>query len=134
MAKKIARPVDSHVGAKVRLRRLELGMTQENLADAIGLTFQQVQKYEKGVNRIGSSRMMQIASALNVSPEYFFEGAPTAQRLSAKSQNSMAHITEFIASKDGAALIKAFLKLPKDVQHSLVSFVTKIADNESERF
>jgi transcriptional regulator with XRE-family HTH domain len=72
MAKKISKPVDVYVGGRVRARRLELGMSQEKLGNAIGLTFQQVQKYEKGSNRIGSSRLMQIANALKVDPAYFF--------------------------------------------------------------
>ena len=130
MAKKIPKPVDSHVGALVRQRRLELGMSQERLGDAMGITFQQIQKYEKGANRIGSSRLMQIANALDVPPTYFFEGAPTALRVSAKQQDSMDYVATFIGSKDGAALMRAFLKIPKDVQRSIVILVKKIAENE----
>lgn len=130
MAKKVIRPVDGHVGALVRQRRLEVGMSQEKLGDAIGLTFQQVQKYEKGTNRIGSSRLMQIANALGVPPTYFFEGAPTAVRVSAKQQDSMDYVSEFIGSKDGGALMRAFLRIPKDVQRSIVNLVDKIAENE----
>jgi transcriptional regulator with XRE-family HTH domain len=81
MAKKDIKEVDSHVGALVRDRRMALGMSQTALGEAIGLTFQQVQKYEKGVNRIGSSRLVQIANALKVSPTFFFDGAPTALKL-----------------------------------------------------
>ena len=130
MTKKVAKPVDTHVGALVRQRRLELGMSQEKLGDAIGLTFQQVQKYEKGTNRIGSSRLLQIANALSVPPTYFFEGAPTAVRISAKQQNSMDYVAAFISSKDGGELMKAFVKLPKDVQRSIVNLVDKISENE----
>lgn len=130
MAKKIAKPVDTHVGALVRQRRLELGMSQEKLADALGITFQQVQKYEEGSNRISASRMMQIANTLDVQPTHFFEGAPTAQRISAKNQESMDYVAAFIGSKDGGALMRAFIKLPKDVQRSIVNLVDKIAENE----
>lgn len=130
MAKKVVRPVDGHVGARVRQRRLEVRMSQEKLADAIGLTFQQVQKYEKGTNRIGSSRLMQIANALGVPPTYFFEGAPTAVRVSAKQQDSMDYVAAFIGSKDGGALMRSFLKLPKDIQRSIVNLVDNIAKNE----
>jgi transcriptional regulator with XRE-family HTH domain len=67
-------PVDVHVGARVRLRRTMIGMSQEKLGDAIGLTFQQVQKYERGTNRMGSSRLYQVSRVLEVPVEYFFEG------------------------------------------------------------
>ncbi len=68
--------VDAHVGERVRLRRKLLGMTQTNLGDAIGLTFQQVQKYERGLNRIGASRLLALTQALDVSIDYFFEDMP----------------------------------------------------------
>jgi transcriptional regulator with XRE-family HTH domain len=76
MKAKIPNLTDKHVGQRVRMRRLMLGMSQEKLGDAIGLTFQQVQKYEKGTNRISSSRMQQIANVLQVAPPFFFEGVP----------------------------------------------------------
>src|ERR1700758_659016 len=78
MAKKAPNPIDKHVGARVRMRRMMLSMSQEKLGDALGLTFQQVQKYEKGTNRIGASRLQQIAHILQVPVEFFFEGAPDA--------------------------------------------------------
>jgi len=76
MAKKSPNPIDKHVGARVRMRRMMLSMSQEKLGDAIGLTFQQVQKYERGTNRVGSSRLQQIADALTVPVSFFFEGQP----------------------------------------------------------
>jgi DNA-binding XRE family transcriptional regulator len=76
MAKKAPNPVDKHVGSRVRMRRMMLGMSQEKLGDALGLTFQQVQKYEKGSNRIGASRLQQISLTLQVPVAFFFEGAP----------------------------------------------------------
>ena len=72
-----ATAVDSHVGQKIRARRIFLQMSQTEVADALGITFQQIQKYEKGMNRVGASRLQQISDALGVSPFYFFEGAPT---------------------------------------------------------
>ena len=78
MAKKAPNPTDKHVGARVRMRRMMLGMSQEKLGDALGLTFQQVQKYEKGANRIGASRLQQIAHILQVPVSFFFDGAPNA--------------------------------------------------------
>jgi len=78
MAKKTPNPTDRHVGARVRMRRMMLGMSQEKLGDALDLTFQQVQKYEKGANRIGASRLQQISNILQVPVSFFFEGAPNA--------------------------------------------------------
>src|ERR1700751_4114459 len=76
MAKKAPNPIDKHVGSRVRMRRMMLAMSQEKLGDALGLTFQQVQKYEKGTNRIGASRLQQISHILQVPVAFFFEGAP----------------------------------------------------------
>ena len=76
MAKKAPNPIDKHVGSRVRMRRMMLSMSQEKLGDALGLTFQQVQKYEKGTNRIGASRLQQISNILQVPVSFFFEGAP----------------------------------------------------------
>src|ERR1043166_2094739 len=77
MVKKVPNPIDKHVGSRVRMRRMMLGMSQEKLGDALGLTVQQVQKYEKGPNRIGASRLQQISIILQVPVSFFFEGAPT---------------------------------------------------------
>lgn len=129
MPKKTIKQVDVHVGALVRERRKAIGMSQEKLGDAIGLTFQQVQKYEKGTNRIGSSRLMQIANALGVAPPFFFVDAPTATRV-LSNQKPMQEVTEFTASKDGIALMKAFGRLPKDVQRSVVKLIAKIAEHQ----
>ena len=76
MAKKAPNPVDRHVGARLRMRRMMLPMSQEKLGGALGLTFQQIQKYEKGTNRIGASRLQQISQILQVPVSFFFEGAP----------------------------------------------------------
>jgi DNA-binding XRE family transcriptional regulator len=76
IVKKAPNPVDKHVGSRVRMRRMMLGMSQEKLGDGLGLTFQQVQKYEKGANRIGASRLQHISHILQVPVPFFFEGAP----------------------------------------------------------
>src|ERR1700743_47846 len=79
MSTKAPNPVDKYVGSRVRMRRVLLGMSQEKLCEALGLTFQQVQKYEKGTNRISASRLQQISKTLNVPPSFFFDGAPTEE-------------------------------------------------------
>src|SRR5205807_10013477 len=86
--KKAPNPVDKHVGSRVRLRRMMLSMSQEKLGDALGLTFQQVQKYEKGANRIGASRLQQISHSLQVPVSFFFEGAPDMTGLSILSADA----------------------------------------------
>ena len=129
MAKKIPNPIDTHVGSRVRMRRLILSMSQEKLGDAIGLTFQQVQKYEKGTNRMGSSRLVQIANVLKVPVTFFFEGTPGQSKLDGKAQ-SPAFISEFLATSDGLALTKAFMRI-KDakLRRSIVQTVEVIAGN-----
>src|SRR5260370_1926619 len=77
--------VDSHVGQKIRARRIFLQMSQTEVADAVGITFQQIQKYERGANRVGASRLQQISDVLGVSPFYFFECPPTlGQKITAQ--------------------------------------------------
>ena len=127
MAKKSPNPIDVHVGSRVRTRRLALGMSQEKLGTALGLTFQQVQKYEKGTNRIGASRLQHVSRILQVPVDYFFEGAPG--QLKAKGNPpSSAYVGDFIASTEGLTLMKAFTQI-KDakVRHHIVKLVGEIA-------
>jgi len=97
MAKGQPNPIDKHVGSRVRIQRAQLNMSQETLAKAIGLTFQQVQKYEKGTNRMGSSRLQQIANALQVPVTFFFEGAPGHVKVSRDAPSS-TYVSEFLAT------------------------------------
>jgi transcriptional regulator with XRE-family HTH domain len=101
--------VDLHVGQRVRMRRLELNMSQETLANALDLSFQQVQKYEKGTNRIGSSRLQQIADVLKTSAAFFFEGVPGSHSVEASNE-----LSRFLTLPDGIAIAQAFLSLPAD--------------------
>jgi transcriptional regulator with XRE-family HTH domain len=129
MAKK--NPIDKHVGSRVRMRRLMLGMSQEKLSDGIGLTFQQVQKYEKGTNRMGSSRLQQIANVLGVPVTFFFEGVPGQPKLDGKAP-SPAYVNEFISTSDGLALTKAFLEIKNaKLRRSIVNFVEEVADGDA---
>jgi transcriptional regulator with XRE-family HTH domain len=114
MAKKAPNPTDKHVGARVRMRRMMLSMSQEKLGDALGLTFQQVQKYEKGANRIGASRLQQIAHILQVPVSFFFDGAPSVPGQSTEGMAeapSPAYVADFLATSDGLALTKAFMRI-----------------------
>src|ERR1700674_3906954 len=101
VAKKAPNPIDKHVGSRVRMRRMMLGMSQEKLGNALGLTFQQVQKYEKGANRIGASRLQQIAHILQVSVSFFFEGAPSVPGSTPSGMAeapSPAYVSDFLAT------------------------------------
>jgi transcriptional regulator with XRE-family HTH domain len=116
LAGKKPNPVDAHVGSRVRLRRMLLGMSQERLGESMGLTFQQVQKYEKGVNRIGASRLFQISRILDVPVQFFFEEAPhigdgSPPRGMAEA-DSETFILEFLNSREGLELNRAFIKIP----------------------
>ena len=124
-------PVDQHVGSRVRLRRMLLGMSQERLGESMGLTFQQVQKYEKGVNRIGASRLFQISKILDVPVQFFFEEAPHTDGRSAPGMaegDSEAFILEFLNSREGLELNRAFVKIgdPK-VRKSVVDLVRALS-------
>ena len=131
MVKKSPNPTDKHVGNRVRERRLALGMSQSKLAEAVGVTFQQIQKYEKGTNRISGSRLQQFANIMKVSVPLFFEGGPNApsQRKAKAIAPSITNVSEFISSSDGLALIKAFRQI-KDakLRRGIVNLVEQIAD------
>jgi transcriptional regulator with XRE-family HTH domain len=101
-------PVDRHVGSRVRMRRLMLKMSQEALGDALGVTFQQVQKYEKGVNRVSASRLQQIAKLFRVSVPFFFDGAPGGAD---GASGTPSAVNEFFATFDGLALARAFMRI-----------------------
>jgi transcriptional regulator with XRE-family HTH domain len=132
MAKKAPNPIDKHVGSRVRMRRMMLGMSQEKLGDALGLTFQQVQKYEKGTNRIGASRLQQISVILQVPVAFFFEGAPhvAASHTTGGMEEapSPAYVSDFLATSDGLSLTKAFMRIhnPK-LRRRIVDLVEEIA-------
>jgi transcriptional regulator with XRE-family HTH domain len=108
MSIKTPNPIDLHVRSRLRMRRMTLGLTQEKLALAFGVTFQQVQKYEKGANRIGSSRLQQAARTLDVSVPFFFEGAPGGHKV-ADDYLSPAYIDEFVSSEEGLRLGREFI-------------------------
>ena len=132
-AKKAPNPTDRHVGSRVRMRRIMLAMSQEQLAEALGLTFQQVQKYEKGANRIGAGRLQQISQILQVPVAFFFEGAPNASAPhgSNGSTLSMAEINNFISNPDGLRLIGAFMRIDNAaLQRRIVMLVQEIAGDD----
>jgi transcriptional regulator with XRE-family HTH domain len=130
MIRKAPNPIDKHVGSRVRLRRMMLTMSQEKLGTALGLTFQQVQKYEKGTNRIGASRLQQMSQILQVPVSFFFEGAPgpSGRPDGVAEAPSPAYVSDFLATSEGLALTKAFSRI-KDVKlrRRIVDLVEEIA-------
>jgi transcriptional regulator with XRE-family HTH domain len=134
MPSKAPNPVDRHVGSRVRMRRLMVGMSQERLGDALGLTFQQIQKYEKGTNRIGASRIQQISEILQVPVSFLFEGVPGGA-VSAEGVSdapSPAYVADFLATSEGLALIRAFTRIPDlKLRRAIVDLVERIGARET---
>jgi transcriptional regulator with XRE-family HTH domain len=133
MAKKAPNPIDKHVGSRVRMRRMMLSMSQEKLGDALGLTFQQVQKYEKGTNRIGASRLQQISHILQVPVAFFFEGAPNLHSHGdgMKEAPSPAYVSDFLATSEGLALTKAFMRIKEaKLRRRIVDLVEEISGDK----
>lgn len=127
-------PIDQHVGRQLRTRRILLEMTQDTLATSVGLTFQQIQKYEKGTNRIGASRLQEIAKCLNVPPSYFFEGSPDAgvhEQPGFEDGAARHYVPDALSTAEGLQLNRAFRKIqdPK-VRRRIVDLVVQIAESQ----
>lgn len=134
--KKKPNPIDIHVGSRIRLRRNMLGMSQEKLGEHLGITFQQIQKYEKGTNRVGASRLQAIASILEVPAGFFFDDAPGEQSASGRGfseDSSMNSVLEFCSSAEGLQLNRAFVKIsdPK-VRRRVLELVKSLSPDDFE--
>lgn len=133
--KKQANSIDAQVGNRVRLRRMLVGMSQEKLGEMLGLTFQQVQKYEKGVNRIGAGRLYRVAQILGVSVSYFYEDVVEQSPMTPPVANDRAtpSAVEFLSSNEGMQLTLAFMRIrePK-VRRRVIDLVKSLADGETE--
>jgi transcriptional regulator with XRE-family HTH domain len=136
MPKKSPNLTDKHVGSRVRMRRMMLDMSQTELGNEIGLTFQQVQKYEKGTNRIGAGRLHEIARILKVPISFFFEGSPREPGEPRGSRSEAdaplpSYVTDFLATSDGLALTKAFMQIKDaNLRRRIVSLVQEITDEK----
>ena len=121
--------IDEHVGSRVRMRRLMLDLTQMQLAEGLGLTFQQVQKYEKGTNRISASRLHRLSHILRVPVPFFFEGAPRELHLPELAEGGStiaSDVGAFLATSDGVALVKAYTRIEHPVRRAIVALVEQI--------
>lgn len=130
--------MDIHVGGRVRLRRMVIGMSQEKLGERMGLTFQQIQKYEKGTNRIGASRLFQLSQILDVPVQFFFEDAPlsgnargAAMAAGFAESKTEAFLLDFLNSRDGLELNRAFVKItnPK-LRKRVVEMVREMSETQ----
>lgn len=128
--KKKPNPIDIHVGSRIRLRRTMLGMSQERLGDSLGITFQQVQKYEKGTNRVGASRLQNIAGILGVPVSFFFEDAPGDGSKSGLAEgHGSNYVVDFLSSSEGLQLNRAFVKIgDQKVRRRIVDLVKALAE------
>ena len=129
--KKHPNPIDIHVGSRVRLRRTMQSMSQEKLGEALGITFQQIQKYEKGTNRIGASRMQQISEALKVPVSFFFEDAPVPGGVATglAEVGATSYVADFLSSAEGIQLNRAFVRITNPIiRRKIIEFVRVMAD------
>ena len=132
MARGALNPIDKHVGSRVRMRRRTLDMSQTDLGNALGLTFQQVQKYEKGSNRIGAARLQHLSQILQVPVPFFFEGAPASLGWPAAEESadapSPSFVSDFLATSDGLELVRAFTRIEDArLRRAIVRVVEQIA-------
>jgi transcriptional regulator with XRE-family HTH domain len=134
--KKKPNPTDLHVGSRIRLRRNMLGMSQEKLGEHLGITFQQIQKYEKGTNRVGASRLQAIANILSVPVAFFFEDLPGEQAAASSGfaeDPSAASALEFCTSAEGLQLNRAFVRISDlKVRRKIIELVKALASDESD--
>ncbi|HUJ03267.1 MAG TPA: helix-turn-helix transcriptional regulator [Rhizomicrobium sp.] len=135
MPKKQANPIDAQVGNRVRLRRMLIGMSQEKLGELLGLTFQQVQKYEKGVNRIGAGRLFQVSRILGVPIDYFYEGVVDQLPSPAPGfaeESTTQPVMEFLSSSEGLQLSLAFMRIKDSKVRKRVLDLVRSLSEEGE--
>lgn len=115
-------PVDAHVGKRIRHRRWMVGMTQQQLADKVGIKFQQIQKYETGMNRVSASRLWDIADALGVGIAFFFEGLDDAR------ESARASESDFMADKEALELVRSYYAIPEAQRRRLFDLARVLSD------
>ncbi len=130
-------PIDIHVGGRIRLRRMMNGMSQEKLGVQMGLTFQQIQKYEKGINRVGASRLFTLANVLEVPVSYFFDDLEANDAIPGQTgfaeSGKQSFVLEFLSSREGLELNKAFVRVTDpQVRRRIIDLVRSLADEQEE--
>jgi transcriptional regulator with XRE-family HTH domain len=134
---RVANSVDRRIGQRVKQRRLEMGMSQERLAELLGVTFQQIQKYEKGVNRVAASRLFELASALGVGLAYFFEGltaaSPEEGIRAGVAEDGQEFVYDMLATPEGQQLLQIFGQIRSaKVRRRVVELVRTLAEEDAE--
>ena len=136
MTKKHPHPIDVHVGRRVKMRRMLVGMSQEKLGERLGLTFQQVQKYEKGANRIGASRLWDLSRILEVPVRFFFEGlrSEAGQPVEGFAEEAQRdYVLDFVQSSEGVQLIKAFVQIKdENVRRGIVNLTKTLGKTRAK--
>ena len=131
--KKSTNTVDKEIGSRVRMRRMLIGMSQEKLGEMLGLTFQQVQKYEKGTNRISVSRLLDISNVLGVGIHYFYEGLTGGKAAGFAEDISPPYVNDFMSLPEGLQLMRAFMQIKSNkVRRGIVQLVSTIGTEEGE--
>ncbi|WP_439124686.1 helix-turn-helix domain-containing protein [Marivita sp.] len=124
----MAHPVDVHVGKRVRHRRWLVGMTQQQLAEKVGIKFQQIQKYETGANRVSASRLWDIADALDVPVAFFFEGIEDAEQKEANTASTEAIPADLLGDKEALDLIRSYYAIPENQRRRLFELARVLSD------
>lgn len=126
-------PIDQHVGLRIRLRRKELGISQERLADSIGLTFQQVQKYERAANRVSASKLYEMARALKTSVAYFYEGLPDMTPVAGAPLDLRSTVQEFLMAPEGMELATVFPRIRRPrIRRRILDLVRAMTEEEDD--
>ncbi len=131
MARQAKNPVDAHVGLRIRTARMAAGLSQERLGNALGVTFQQVQKYEKGVNRVGAGRLNDIARVLSVPVPYFFDKLAGGDE-AGRHNDGLAAITEALSTREGVRIARALARISEPaLRRRLADLIEAMVEEES---
>ena len=125
-------PTDLYVGTRIRFRRRTLKVSQEKLAERLGLTFQQIQKYERGANRVSASKLQEIANSLDTTVGYFFEGLPSSAGSDGDRQDGAEALTKFLASAENLELVNILAELPPTVRRHFLGLARALLPSESQ--
>ena len=133
MLKKLPNPVDVHVGGRLKMRRVLMGISQEKLGESLDVTFQQIQKYEKGANRISASRLYDISRILSVPVQFFFDGikhGKAARKSESQIESEASRLVDLLSSADGAQFIRTFSEIEDDeIRQNIIDLVKSISDS-----
>ena len=126
-------PTDIYVGSRVRMRRKMMGMSQEKLGERLGITFQQIQKYEKGTNRVGASRLQKISEILEVPVSYFFPDQSSDVAMGLAEEGGPGYVVDFLSTAEGLELNRAFARIKNaKVRRKMIELVRAVANGPQD--